>query len=81
MAISNRWTGYSVATIVAGYKVSKWLVVYIIKTVYFNAIALEICETLISDSFTWHVKWKQFRPWDKNCECERKLVCVNYNDC
>lgn len=54
MAISNRLTGYSVATIVAGYKVSKWLlaVVYIIKTVYFNAIALEICETLISDSFT-----------------------------
>lgn len=52
MAISNRLPGYSVATIVARYKTSKWLVVYIIQTVYFNAIALEICETLISDSFT-----------------------------
>lgn len=52
MTISNRFTGYSVGTIVAGLKISKHLVVCIIKTVYFNAIVLEICETLISDPFT-----------------------------
>lgn len=52
MTISNRLTGYSVGTIVAGLKISKHLVVCIIKTVYFNAIAFEICEILISDPFT-----------------------------
>lgn len=60
MTISNRFTGYSVGTIVAGLKISKHLVVCIIKTVYFNAIVLEICETLISDPFTWHGMWS----WD-----------------
>lgn len=52
MAISNRLPCFSVATIVAGYKISKQLVVYIIQTVIFNAIVLEICEALTSDSFT-----------------------------
>lgn len=38
MAISNQLTVYSVATNVAGYKISKRLVLYIINTVYFKPI-------------------------------------------
>lgn len=51
MAIFNQLTGYLLETIVAGYKISKRLVAYIIQTVYFKSIALEIyiCEILIAD--------------------------------
>lgn len=51
MAIINWLTGYSLGTIVAGNKISKRLVVYNINTLYFNAIAIQICTTLISDQF------------------------------